>query len=175
MFRRAIVSAAAALSLGLGATGALADDGSAPTPAEVKKVSFTITSKQCADLPQGVTIKGSGTSRKYTTFTTDASGVNHYFESVFITGTATDNRGGRYRFDYHHAWSSSSTTPPYVAFFTDHFDIVPRGAFGGGLHTFFAANVTVKSEDPFEAVFDPIVVHGDPTDFKTLKSHCDPL
>lgn len=176
MHKKAIATGASALvlALGFGAAGAAADDAVPPVP-EVKKVSFTLTSKQCADVPRGVTIKGSGTERKYVTFTTDANGVGHYFESVFSTGTATDNRGGKYRWDYHHAWSSSATTPPYVAFLTDHFDLVPRGAFGGGLHTFFAANVTVTSEEPFEAVFEPIVVHGDPTDFETLKPHCDPL
>jgi len=174
MLKRFLVVAVLGMCAAVAATGALADDTSPPLP-EVKKVSFTITAKQCPDLPQGVTVKGSGTSRKYTTFSTDANGVNHYYEVTAVTGTATDNRGGRYRIDYHASFSASYTTTPYVAVLTDHFDLVPRGAFGGGLHTFFVANVTVRSEDPFEATFDPIVVHGDPLDFKTLKPHCDPL
>ena len=175
MLRRLGVVALAMLTVGLPAAGALADDATPPAPTAVKKVSFTITAKQCPDLPQGVTIKGAGTSRKWESASVDAGGMTHYFAVTAVHGTATDNRGGRYTFDYHDDWSTSHTTVPYVALLTDHFDLVPKGAFGGGLHTFFVANVTVNSEDPFDAVFEPTFLRGDPVDFKTLKPHCDPI
>ena len=175
MLRRLAAVALAMLSVALPAAGALADDATPPAPTAVKKVSFTITAKQCPDLPQGVTIKGAGTSRKWESASVDAAGMTHYSAVTIVTGTATDNKGGRYRFDYHDSFSTSHTTVPYVALLTDHFDLVPRGAFGGGLHTFFVANVTVKSEDPFDAAFEPTYVQGDPTDFTTLKAHCDPI
>ena len=175
MLRRLGVVALAIATVALPAASALADDTTPPAPSEVKKVSFTITAKQCPDLPQGVTIKGKGTSRKWESASVDAGGITHYFAVTSVTGTATDNKGGRYRFDYHDDWSTSHTTVPYVALLSDHFDLVPLGAFGGGLHTFFVANVTVKSEDPFDAVFEPTFLRGDPLDFTTFKPHCDPI
>ena len=176
MQKRFMAAVLAALLLALGSAGALADNPpTRPAPTEVKKVSFTLTSKQCSALPQGVTIKGAGTSRKFETFTQAADGTMHYNEVTVISGAATDNKGGRYWFDYHDDFSTAHTAVPYVALVTDHFDLVSRGAFTTGLHTFFVAEVTVTSEDPFQATFKPTFVLGDPLDFATLASHCDPL
>jgi hypothetical protein len=175
MIRRIAVAAAVTVAAVLGASSALADDTAPPAPTLVENVSWKITWKQCGDLPTGVVIKGKGTKRVWDTSSTDANGVTYFSEVAVITGTATDNRGGRYRFDYHDSVTTSHTTTPYVALLVDHFDLVSVGAFGTGLHTFFMANVTVTSEDPFQATFTPILKNGDPLDFKTMTPHCDPL
>jgi hypothetical protein len=176
MRRRFIIPALVALPLTLSAAGALADASPAPpTPVAVEKVSFTMTSKQCRALPQGVTVKGSGTKRTWATSSTDASGVTHDSSVSVISGPATDNKGGRYWFDYHDSFNASYTTLPYVALLTDHFDLVKRANLAGIVHAVFVGELTVTSENPPDATLKPTFALGDPLDFATFTPHCDPL
>ncbi len=176
MVRRFMIPALVVVPLMLSAAGALAQAPPAPpTPVSVEPVSFTMTSKQCRALPQGVTVKGSGTKRTWFTSSTDANGVTHDSSVSTITGAATDNKGGKYWFDYHDTYNASHTTLPYVALVTDHFDLVKRGSLAGIVHAVFVAEATVTSENPPAATFKPTFAIGDPIDFATFAPHCDPV
>jgi hypothetical protein len=176
MRRGFILPALVALPLTVSAGGALADaPPGPPTPVAVEKVSFALTSKQCRTLPSGVTVKGSGTKRTWATSSTDANGVTHDSRVSVISGPATDNKGGRYWFDYHDTFNASHTSPPYVALVTDHFDLVKRGNLAGVVHAVFVGELTVTSENPPNATLKPTFTLGDPLDFATFTPHCDPL
>jgi hypothetical protein len=176
MLRRLTITALVAVPFTLSTAGALADGPPAPpTPVKVEAVSFTMTSQQCSELPKGVTVKGSGTKRTWATSSTDANGVTHDSSVSVISGAATDNKGGKYWFDYHDSYNASHTAPPYVALLTDHFDLVKRGSLAGIVHAMFVGELTVTSEDPFTATFKPTFALGDPLEFATFTPHCDPV
>jgi hypothetical protein len=175
MLKRTIVAAAAALLLAVGATAALGGDSPAPVaPVEETEVSWTIKKGQCKNLPPGLKVTGEGTSRKYVTFASAADGTTAYTELVIITGTATDNRGGTYRFDYHNVLTTPDADAPFTAIMSDHFTLKGRGA-ANGLHSAFLANFTLTSEDPLVASLEKIWSTGDPIDFATGTARCDPL
>src|SRR5437660_2808023 len=89
----------------------------------VRKVHFTLTAKQCSRLPAGVVVRGSGVSRAVDDTSVDENGVTHFSEVVSMWGTARDNKGGRYRFDYDDAFTTVHKTTPYMGRFVDHFDL----------------------------------------------------
>jgi hypothetical protein len=176
MLRRFTIAALVAVPLTLSTASALADGPPAPpTPANIEAVSFTMTSQQCSQLPAGVTVKGSGTKRTWLTSSTDANGVTHDSSVSIISGAATDNKGGKYWFDYHDSYNVSHTAPPYVALLTDHFDLVKKGSLAGVVHAMFVGELTVTSEEPFTATLKPTFALGNPLDFATFTPHCDPV
>ena len=174
MLKRTILAAAVALLLGLGATAALGGDSPVPVPPEETAVTWTLPKGQCKNLPKGLRVTGEGTSRTYVTSATAEDGTTAFTELTVITGTATDNRGGTYRFDYHNVLTTSDADAPFVGIMSDHFTLKGRGA-ADGLHSAFLADFTLTSEDPLVASFDKIWSTGDPIDFATGAARCDPL
>src|ERR671922_2239300 len=76
---------------------------------ETFPVDFTITSEMCSNLPDGTTIEGSGTMKSITTDLTKASGVTTVMNASHAHGTATDQDGNTYVFDYSNEFRASST------------------------------------------------------------------
>jgi hypothetical protein len=129
-------------------------------------VSFTLPAGQCADLPATLSVSGAGTAiiRAHSSF--DAQGRPHEHFDTTIIGTATDNLGGTYRFNYHQTLQVSATLDfPFVVHITDHFNLVGNGG-ASKLHTFF--NLTVLVTSPTTEELLSIHFHGDP-------ETCDPL
>ena len=128
-------------------------------------VSFTL--RGCTQLPPGLIISGSGESLLIFSIRTDGNGNIVVNQHNVVTGTATDNNGGAYIFNYvNHA---TITTPPGVFPFSvstsDHFNLLGAGP-GHQMQVGFNADVTVTGPGTF--VFSPISLHGDP-------STCDPI
>jgi hypothetical protein len=177
MLRRIAITVALGLvSAGLAAGAALAGPlPTPPTPDEVTEVSWAIPKGQCPLLPRNVRVTGTGTAWKYTTSVTDpTTGATSYTELNVIKGTARDNRGGRYTFDYHNVLTAADARAPFSGIMSDHFTLKGRGV-ANGLHSAWLANFTLISEDPFNATIDPIWHVGRPIDFKTGAPLCDPL
>ena len=170
MLKRLLVSIAVlAIAAGMCVTTAIAHPGDAPA-GEVTEVDWTLPAGQCKLLPKRLKVTGEGTQRKYVTIGADGS----YTEVNWVSGTAKDNRGGRYRFDYANTLTTQSTVVPWTGVMTDFFSLKGTGA-ANGLHSSFLANFTLTSEDPAAFSFDPIVTFGDPISFPDGAAHCDPL
>lgn len=128
-------------------------------------ISFTL--KGCTQLPPGLIISGSGESLLIISTRTDKDGNTVTQRHNVVTGTATDNNGGTYLFNY--ASNGTITTPPGVFPFTlsgtDHFNLLGHGK-GNQMQVGFNADATVTGPNTF--IFSPINVRGDP-------ATCDPI
>jgi hypothetical protein len=157
-----LVTAAAVgvwLAIGVGSGGAATNVISEP-------VSFALPAGQCADLPAGVSVMGSGTAIVRAHSSVDAEGRFHEHFATTITGVAADNLGGTYRFNYHQSTTLSPAADfPFVVHITDHFNLVGNGP-ANKVHTFF--NITLLVTGPGSEEFLSAHVHGDP-------ETCDPL
>jgi hypothetical protein len=157
LFTAALI--AAWLAIGIGAAAAATDVSSGP-------VSFTLPAGQCADLPAGVSVSGTGTEIVRVHSSVDANGNVHQLFGTTITGTATDNLGGAYRFNYHNVQAfSPSAGFPFVLHITDHFNLVGNGP-ASKIHTFFNLTILVTGASSFEILSAHF--HGD-------SETCDPL
>ena len=83
----------------------------APPEVETGPVSFVMSSATCSNLPAGTTIHGSGTSKSITTFTTSKKGVTTIMNTTHAAGTATDQAGNTYVFNYANHFSVSDSRP----------------------------------------------------------------
>jgi hypothetical protein len=146
-------------------------------PPSVSTVSFVggagLSSATCQYVPAGTTISWTGPETSSVIARTDASGVTTVSVVSHASGTATDNNGNTYAFDYSNAFRvTNSVDDPgtFTGTMTDHFSLA-----GPALHLMngFVASVTTNLVDVF--VFDPINSRGDPIDFATGAAHCDPL
>jgi hypothetical protein len=128
-------------------------------------VTFTLAG--CSQLPAGLIINGSGESLLIISTRTDKDGNTITERHNVVTGTATDNRGGTYLFNY--ASNSTITTPPGVFPFTlsgnDHFNLLGQGP-GNQMQVGFNADATVTGPNTF--IFNPVNVRGNP-------ATCDPI
>ena len=118
-------------------------------------ISFDLSSATCSQVPSGMTIHGTGTAQ----FSVTPSGNLH---SV-ISGTATDNAGGFWRFNY------TQNARPLVADaveISDHFNLVGSGS-PIKLHSHFVADFTSIDLETAD-VLAIKQVHGDPVG-------CDPI
>jgi hypothetical protein len=143
----------------------------------VSTVSFVggagLSNATCQYVPAGTTLSWTGPETSRTIVRTDAAGVTTVSVVSHASGTATDNNGNSYAFNYSNAFRvSNSVSDPdtFTGTMTDHFSLA-----GPTLHLSngFIASLTTNLNDVF--VFDPIHSHGDPIDFATGAAHCDPL
>ena len=154
---------------------ALAGAGSAAGPQiDEFPVSFTLTSATCPLLPSGTTVEGSGTEKSITNVRTDRNGATTVMNTTHAFGTATDQAGNSYVFNYSNSFSVSNTGPTDPVFsgrMVDSFSLAGPGP--ATLHNGFAAGFTTDFET-FSS-FEEQSSRGDPIDFATGESHCDPL
>ncbi len=135
-------------------------------------VDFTIPSGACADLPDGIeSVSGTAHFFVVTTVRVDKSGVTHINQNQIAFGTATDNEGGFYLFNY--ANHASYTVPagadfPQQVRMSDHFNLNGKGR-AAHMHVGFVIVGTIEGpDDPFPFHTDAISVRGD-------AFNCDPI
>jgi hypothetical protein len=149
-----VTAAVVAAWLALGSGTAAADTDVSRGP-----VSFTLPAGQCADLPAGLSVSGTGTETVRAHSSVDATGNFHQLFDTTITGTATDNLGGTYRFNYHNVQTfSPSAGFPFILHITDHFNLVGNGP-ASKIHTFFNLTILVTGASTFEILSAHF--HGD--------------
>ena len=140
---------------------------------ETFPVSFTLSSATCSNLASGTTVSGSGVEKSITIERTNASGVTTVINATHAHGTATDQAGNVYVFDYSNEFRISNTVASpdvFTGLMTDHFSNAGSGP--AKLNNGFVANVTFTATS-FSAV--PISSFGDPFSFPDGPNLCDPL
>jgi len=133
-------------------------------------VPFTIPfGVPCADLPPGVTsISGTAEFFLRTTIMTDSSGVTHLNINGTAFGTATDNNGVVYSFNYanHFTVDVPPGDFPQQIRMTDHFNLNGKG---NNMHIGFVIAGTIEdASDVFPWHTDTINLRGD-------AFNCDPI
>jgi hypothetical protein len=118
-------------------------------------ITFDLSSATCSQLPAGIVIHGAGT----VLFTATANGGLHHV----ITGTATDGKGGFWRFNY-----AQDQRPLGEGTFevTDHFNLVGSGS-PIKLHSHFVADFSSSDLETAELLALK-QIHGEPIG-------CDPI
>jgi hypothetical protein len=167
--KRSAIAALAAAALALAGT-ALAGGGGATI--ETFPVSFTITDATCPHLPPGTTLTGSGTEKSVTVTKTN-KGITRIHNTSHATGTATDQAGNTYVFNYSNDFNvenSAANPAVFSGIMNDHFSLAGNGPVG--LSNGFQA---VFTTDFASFAFTPLKSRGDPIDFATGAAHCDPL
>jgi hypothetical protein len=163
--------AIAVFALGLGS--ALA----APPTVTEDTVEFVLSAATCPNLPSGTVITGTGTSKTIESLTTDANGVTTLMNTTHAQGTATDQDGNTYRFNYsnHYRISNTGPTDPDLSgLMVDSFSLAGKGP--AQLNNGFLAEFTLdfSTGEPV-ASFVELSSRGDPIDFETGEALCDPL
>lgn len=167
---RSVVTAIGVVSLALSLGSLVAASEGASI--ETFPVTFVLTSATCSNLPSGTELSGSGTMRSITTTRTDRDGVLTVVNSTHAHGTATDQDGNTYVFNYSNEFRATLDGGVYSGLMTDAFALA-----GGGparLNNGFVGHF-VSDFSSFFTVPDVISSHGDPLDFVTGEVHCDPL
>jgi hypothetical protein len=174
--KQLVITALASVALTVGLASEVAAGGAT---IETTTVTFTITSAHCQYLPAGTTITGSGTQKSITNVRTDASGITTIENSTHAHGTATDNHGNTYVFNYSNSFRASNSVASPGTFsgsMTDAFSLAGNGP--ARLHNGFEAGIT--SSDGFvSASWNVKSSRGDPISFATgpieAAHHCDPI
>lgn len=135
-------------------------------------VSFVLTSGTCSNLPAGTVLTGTGTEKSITTFT-NRNGVPTLANSSHAHGTAIDQNGNVYVFNYANEFQGTfDNNGVLTATMNDSFIVAGSGpaklsnGFLGTIVTDFVSFFTVPQVTRS---------HGDPLDFVTGDVHCDPL
>jgi hypothetical protein len=135
-------------------------------------VSFVLSST-CSNLPSGTVLAGSGIQKSITTTRIDRNGVVTIENSSHASGTAIDQAGNVYVFNYSNEFRATvDGGGVFSGSMTDAFALAGRGparlnnGFSGHFVSDFATFFTVP---------DVTNSHGDPLDFATGDVHCDPL
>jgi len=165
---RSVVTAIGVVSFAVGSLAAASKGATIQT----FPVSFVLTSATCSNLPSGTALTGSGTEKSITTTGTDRNGVVTVRNSTHAHGTASDQDGNTYVFNYSVAYRATLDGGVYSGFISDAFTLAGSGParlnngfvgdFVSDFSTFFRAPNVISS-------------HGDPLDFVTGDVHCDPL
>lgn len=171
MWRWAVGVLAAVSALAIGAGSAVAGD---PPTVEEFPASFVLTSDTCSNLAPGTRLEGTGTGVSITRTRTDAHGVTTVSNVTRIHGTAVDQAGNSYAFSYANAFRVSNTGPEdpiFSGLMVDDFTLAGHGP--AHLENGFVAVFTTDFESLFS--FRELHSRGDPIDFATGASRCDPL
>ena len=162
---------AAVLSLALAEGSATANGRGASI--EGFPVSFVISSATCPNLSDGATVNGSGIEKSIT-IERQRAGVTTVINTSHAHGTATDQDGNTYVFNYSNHFRVSNTVGEPDIFsgkMSDSFSLAGPGP--EALHNGFLAGFTTDFVSPF--TFQPIHSRGDPLSFPDGAAQCDPL
>jgi hypothetical protein len=168
--RRSVVTAISVVLLALSLVSLVAASDGATI--ETVPVSFVLTSATCSNLPSGTELTGSGTAKSITTTRTDGDGVVTVVNSTHAHGTATDQDGNTYVFNYSNEFRATLDGGVYSGLMTDAFALAGHGP--ADLNNGFVGHF-VSDFSSFFTVPDVISSHGDPLDFVTGDVQCDPL
>jgi hypothetical protein len=170
--RRLAAAGIAVLALTLGAGSAIGAGMGAG--AETLPVDFVLSSATCPNLPGGTTVVGSGTEKSITNERTDRNGVTTVINSTHANGTATDQNGNSYVFNYSNEFrvtNSLANPGVFSGFMSDHFSLGGPGP--AKLSNGFTAAISTDFVTFF--TFEERNSRGDPIDFATGAALCDPL
>ena len=168
--RRSVVTVIGVVSLALSLGGIVVASNGATV--ETSAVDFELSWKTCPNLPTGTELVGSGTQKSITTTRTDRDGAVIVRNATHSHGTATDQAGNTYVFNYSNEFRATLDGGVYSGFMTDAFALTGQGP--AHLNNGFVG----EFESDFSTFFRlPVVIssHGDPLDFVTGEVHCDPL
>ena len=169
MKRFVIIAVSAAISVFV-AGPAVAGGGGSTT--DTFPVAFVITTASCSELPAGTTLTGSGTEKSITVVKTN-KGVTRIHNTSHATGTATDQDGNTYVFNYSNSFNVSDEGNPGVfsGIMNDSFSLAGNGParLSNGFQGIFSTDFTTFT------TITPLKSRGDPIDFTTVSAHCDPL
>jgi hypothetical protein len=166
----AAVVAAVALAVGVGSAVAA---GGPPTITTVS-ADFVLTSATCPNLPAGTTIIGTGTGTSIRSTRIGSDGLVTITRIVHSHGTATDQLGNTYVFNYSNIFSVMNTVVDPDVFsgqMTDSFALAGNGP--SHLNNGFTAVFTTDFQT--FSTFEELNSHGDPIDFAAPAPMCDPL
>ena len=155
---------------------ALAGSASAAAPTvEETSVSFTMSSATCPNLAPGTTIVATGRQTSISSESTDRNGVTTVTNTTTAHGTATDQAGNTYVFNYANHYRIANTgpiDPILTGVMVDSFSLAGNGPahLNNGFRAVFTINVATG-----QASFVELTSRGDPIDFTTGESLCDPL
>jgi hypothetical protein len=141
---------------------------------ETSPVGFVLSSASCGNLPAGTTVNGTGVEKAISTTRTGPDGVTTIENSTHAHGTATDQNGNAYVFNYSNQFRVSNTVADPATFtgvMNDSFSLAGRGP--AKLTNGFLAVFTTDFDTLF--AFQPNRSKGDPIDFTNGSAHCDPL
>lgn len=146
---------------------------------ERTNVKFKLTSDTCPKLRAGTTIKGSGRQESVTKTITNATGTKTVVNYTRTRGTARNQRGVSYKFDYSNSFAVSNTLENpalYAGTMFDTFELV-RGEHRALYNGFVATYTTDLAQ---AATYTPLYAFGDPIDFTKINNapgtaRCDPL
>jgi hypothetical protein len=170
--RRPATAGIATIAFMLSVGSAMAANGHGAS-IEKSLATFTMSSATCPNLPSGTTVSGSG-PEKSITIDKQRKGVETIINTTHAHGTATDQDGNRYRFNYsnHFKVSNTSANPDeFSGKMVDSFSLAGPGP--AKLHNGFLAIFTTDFDTLF--TFQPIHSRGDPIDFSNGDAICDPL
>src|SRR5262245_44426107 len=102
--KRIAIAAVALVTVVLAGSAAAA--GGKPTTFDT---GFTLTSATCPNLPPGTTVTGTGVGTSVDRVVTDASGVTTVMNTTHEYGTATDQDGNVYVFQYANSFRASNS------------------------------------------------------------------
>ena len=168
--KRMAIAAGVLTACALALAGVAAADGAT---VEEFPVSFELSWQTCPNLPQGTTITGIGTETSITNARTDRNGVTTVMNTTHASGTATDESLNTYVFNYSNSFRVTDSGPGtvFTGTMTDSFSLAGPGP--AKLHNGFVADITTDLATFF--TFDERSSRGDPLDFATGSSVCDPL
>jgi hypothetical protein len=167
---RSVVTTISVVSLALSLSSIVAASNGATV--DTFPVSFVLTSATCSNLPGGTVLTASGTGKSITTTRTDQDGVVTVVNATHAHGTATDQEGNTYVFNYSNEFRATLDGGVYSGLMTDAFALAGPGP--AQLNNGFVGHF-MSDFSSFFTVPNVISSHGDPLDFATGDAHCDPL
>jgi hypothetical protein len=124
---------------------ALAPAAASAAPQTQRPVSFTIDAATCSAITSDVT--GTGVWREVTNTRTGKDGQTYVVYNATATGTAIDEQGTTYRFNYHNHrnFAIPADGSPFQVRMSDHFNLVGAGG-ANQIHVGFVAVITFSPE-----------------------------
>jgi hypothetical protein len=175
--KRLWISILSITTLLLGPGTAMAADGGA-TVETIPMTFAPLSSATCPNLQDGTSITWTGTGTSITRTRTDANGITTIGNTTHAHGTATDQDGNTYAFNYSNEFRISNTVADpgvFSGLMTDSFSLAGQGP--ARLHNGFVAVFTTDSSfDESSFHFVPLNARGDPIKFDDpWAPRCDPL
>ena len=174
MFKRIFSAATLTVALTVGVVAPTSAAGNDVTR-QTDDVSFVISAATCDQLPDGMTVEGSG-SLTAVVKVREKGGVTYLSVTAQASGTATDNLDNEYQFHYANVYNAANSVAQPAIFngtMVDQFSLS-----GGGPANFTNGFSGTTYEDTSNGTFlitSTQWVHGDPITFPVVTSRCDPL
>lgn len=135
---------------------------------------WTVTSANCNQLPDGMSLHGTGTFTVIDNVVELPNGTTRWTGTGIAEGTAVDNLGNSYTWKYVNHWQERTSQAEPEVFrgsTVDHFQVI-----GSGPAAYFTGfKAAIEEQLGVYVVFTPDWVVGDPFDFDAPSGRCDPI